>query len=491
MNRKHRVACLAGEICLLLLTVALLPLNLFVIRFPVWVLILACLLSVGGAVLYVWRFRPSLVTRILLPLVAVGLSCVMGLVACTIPYWNANNFRIWTTQSKGFDQEISYAQAEKDMKEVIRLLARVHPMYKDGITQDMTQRYETGLSHLREMSHITVNDLRREIQLLLQPMHDAHTTTYNQSPNDRYLKAVIKLRSEGYTPVSINGLGREAIREKAKAYDSYESEDWIQVDVGSLASLLFYQFEAPFTYVWENDRGEQITEQYTEADFVSLETYMALQKQEASTQEQEPSMPFVHYVIDEEKSLALLTLTSCINDAYYKNCLREMFTEVKEKQIRYVAVDVRGNGGGNSGVANEFIRYLPVDAYSDAPSDWRWNFLTFHIDAHMKNKPYTELTFTGQVFICTDRHSFSSAMLFPEMIQDNGLGKIIGESPANNANGYGDIAYFSLKESGLMIQISTKKWYRIRTEQPDDYITPDYPCNSEDVLETLYGIIAP
>ncbi len=75
------------------------------------------------------------------------------------------------------------------------------------------------------------------------------------------------------------------------------------------------------------------------------------------------------------------------------------------------------------------------------------------------------------------------------LIQDNHLGKVVGEPSANAVNGYGDITCFYLPNTGLFLQISTKKWYRIDDGNPNEYVMPDYPCESNDCFEKLYEII--
>ncbi|MCX4287574.1 MAG: S41 family peptidase [Clostridia bacterium] len=57
--------------------------------------------------------------------------------------------------------------------------------------------------------------------------------------------------------------------------------------------------------------------------------------------------------------------------------------------------------------------------------------------------------------------SFSAAKDFAMLIQDNRLGKVVGEPSANAVNGYGEVTYFYLPNTGLYVQISTKKWYGI------------------------------
>lgn len=125
-----------------------------------------------------------------------------------------------------------------------------------------------------------------------------------------------------------------------------------------------------FTY--KTLEGEQIDFTYYESDFLTYDEYLVYNDIENESSE---DTSFVRYETDKEHSLALLTLDSCKYNDEYISCLKNMFTEVKEKGIKNVCVDLRSNGGGNSLVANEFIKYLPVHSYKDISADWRWGFL--------------------------------------------------------------------------------------------------------------------
>jgi len=140
-------------------------------------------------------------------------------------------------------------------------------------------------------------------------------------------------------------------------------------------------------------------------------------------------------------------------------------------------------------VGNEFIKYLPVDSYYDGPYDWRWGFLEFHSNVKISNKQYKNLLFNGNVYILTDYDSFSAAKDFAMLIQDNRLGKVVGEPSANAVNGYGEVTYFYLPNTGLYVQISTKKWYRIDSTNTDEYVMPDYPCESKNCFDKLFEVI--
>ena len=116
--------------------------------------------------------------------------------------------------------------------------------------------------------------------------------------------------------------------------------------------------------------------------------------------------------------------------------------------------------------------------------------MTFDFDQGGKtqNKRNTELEFDGKVYVLTDKGTFSAAMVFTEMIVDNGLGKVIGESPAESCNSCGEITQFYFEDIGMWLSVSTDYSNRIDPSK-GDYIEPDYPCAGEDAIKTLYDIV--
>lgn len=461
-NRRsfNKAISLVMLCCAVALTFALIPVNIFCMNFPEWIMILLSALCCCGLVVYLAVFRTGTVAKIVLPLV-FGLSAVVCSAApYLIPYWNSFTFKDYNGTVLNYDEVITYEAAAEDMDALMNHLKKVHPMFADGLTEDVKTAYLQALERLETADIITVNDLRREVQSVLHLMHDAHTSTYNNYPNDRYLKAFPQKSEAGYSVISINGKSVRQIFEEAKPYVCYETEDWISIDLGSLASLAFYGYHAPFSFEW-TDGENVISEVYSEEDFVSWEEFVEIRNSydhDSMSSYYGDDMPqeFVSYEIDEERSLAVLTLTQCNYNQIYMDCVRAMFVEILQKDIQNVAVDLRGNGGGSSLVGNEFVKYLPVDHYIDGPYDWRWGFLDFHESGQTANARYKDLTFDGSVYILTDRESFSSAKDFAMLIQDNCLGKIVGEPSANAVNGYGEIAGFYLPNTGLFVQISTK-----------------------------------
>lgn len=471
---------------LAVLTLALIPINIFCINFPEWITILLSVLFCGGLVAYLLFFKTHLVTKIILLLVFVMIAVACSIFPFAFPYWNSYLFKDYNGVILNYDEIISYEAAEEDLVELKYYLNKTHPMFKNGLSEEVENAFTLSLNRLKKKDEITVNDLRREIQTILHIMGDAHTTTYNNYSNDTYLKVIPQKNFEGYSVTEINGKSLKKFFDDAKPFYCYETEDWLSIDYGSLATLDFLGYSEPFTYKWSNGINT-IEETYTINEFVSWDEFVEIRNEYFFPNEPKD---FVYYDIDEKNSLAVLTLTECKYNQTYIDCIKSMFTTIQQKNIKNVAVDLRGNDGGNSLVGNEFVKYLPIDSYWDGPYDWRWGFITLHGNNNkIENKRNKNLTFEGEVFILTDTSSFSAAKDFAMLIQDNNLGKVVGEPPANSVSGYGDITNFYLRNTGLFVQISTKKWYRIDCTKTEDYVMPDYPCDGKSSLNKLYEII--
>lgn len=484
------VLCLV--ILLTLAAVGLVPLNLLVVSFPEWVVLVTVLAAALSNVVYLMTFETHLAAKILLPLclvVSIGMSVLGSL--CN-PYWNSVNFRP-SEATSAYDRTLSSEEAREDLAYAMRCIKKCHPLFLDGTPDNVQKYYQASVTRLERNRSITVNDLRREIQSVLSVMGDAHTSVRGKWDDEVYVPSVARRKQEGWRLMGINRRTVDAIFEQNKKLYSYEAESWAQHqmtnDFFCLSGVDYLGLidQGLVIYTWEKEKGKQENESYTAEDFVTLEAYKEINEEYLTAQEE---TSFVSYVIDEEKSLALLTLRECRWNQEYTDCLHQMFAEVKAQGIRRVAVDLRGNGGGNSLVANEFLRYLPVKSYKEVTYRWRLGWFMLPNDKQTSvNEQYTDLTFNGHVYVLTDASSFSSAMMFAEYIKDNRLGTLIGEAPGNTPSGYGDIAIFQLPHSGLLLHVSTKQFFRADKECADVLVEPDIPCESAQALDVLYGQI--
>lgn len=494
MKKRYVVICMIVN----LLALGLIPMNLFLLAMPEWVSLIMDILAAGALVLFFLKAGGKIAAKIILSIFLIlTIASSLFLTYCN-PYWSSSNFR-GSSYTEPQDKELTYAQAKADIDYAMHYIEKDHPMFLEEVPAEIWQRYDKALAELQAAESIDVMLIQQKLQNILSGLGDGHTCCYPNTSyiEKHYLRDIQSRKDAGEALTAVNDMElADLLREKSDLY-CYEVESWgirqLKSDLSTLEGLRFLgiPIEEGILYTYEDSEGNRNTETYYEDDFVTYEEYVErnqLDNQvEASAEE-----AFVYYEIDTERSLAVLTLKECKYNDEYRQCLRDMFSEVKEQGIEHVAVDIRDNGGGNSLVANEFIRYLDVDSYRTETEKWRLGFLNLDLGSGVNtNSRYTEQTFQGDVYVLTSAGSFSSAMMFAEYIKDNQLGTVIGEAPGNTPSGYGDIANFRLPNSGLYVQVSTKEFFRADRETDDILVSPDIACEAEDALEYLYHAIEP
>ncbi len=129
------------------------------------------------------------------------------------------------------------------------------------------------------------------------------------------------------------------------------------VNMENLFYLDLCGVKAPYEIMWKNEDGDEESHSYNREDFITDAEYYDLQDEFLSSDNND----YVYYEIDEKKRLAVLTLKHCWISDHYRDVIRKMFTEIKKKNIENLAIDLRGNPGGDTYVVNELFKYLPVD----------------------------------------------------------------------------------------------------------------------------------
>ena len=480
-------------IVLNILAALMVPLDFFIVNVPAWLCVIFAALAVTADFFYCLR-ASRLGKKIALSVFTAFFQIIILFFALLWPYWNSRVFkRGGRPDSPAYDSYLSQKQALEDIDYVWHYLNKLHPAMlnkKGDEYKTAKEAYENQRAKIASSEKITMNEMARAVERTLSVLRDAHTAAYPRYTDSLYYKEVQHINDSGFGFHGINGLSYQELLTQKSDLFSYEKEAWALIDVANYSirtDMLDYMeidISDGITYILKADDGT-IKEQKAYADeFVTIEEYKKYNEGAASSEEK----PFVFYTIDDEHSLAILTLKSCKNNNEYKDCLQKMFEEVKAKEIRNLAVDLRKNGGGSSLVINNFFKYLNIDEYWETSYASRFGpFIIRHKIPVTKNSRVAEdLIFHGKVFVLTSESSFSSAMMFPQYVKDNGIGKIIGETPANDPNGYGDVVNFSLPNSKIFMQISFKKFLRINQNTTEKYVEPDYPCKAEDVFEELY-----
>lgn len=162
---------------------------------------------------------------------------------------------------------------------------------------------------------------------------------------------------------------------------------------------------------------------------------------------------------------ALLTLNSFIIDdkARFLAFTADAFTRLKAAGARVLIIDVRRNGGGDDVHWKEgILPYLATAPYRhtsayvkkviagrESAEEALGSVLRAAHDKWEQPDLANPLRFTGQVYVLTGRMSYSSTILFANVMQDFGFGKLVGEPGSARTRQSGGVQYRTLPHTGL------------------------------------------
>ncbi len=507
MNKFKRILRVLGMIVLHFLPLGLIPLDLYVMNIEeklaifltiLWIVLLnAIFVFVKAKARKVEGTdkpkKSKKVGRILFCCLDVFIVFVMFVATECLFYWNSEAYRNTEWNSDSGNMVLTQEQALTDYDFALKYLMKIHPLTIDGLPQDMSAQAEWVRAEIESRDSIYGWELARMLESIFALLGDGHTHIDESYVDPHYMKHIYEHKTVGDTLVGINGITFEDMLQENSALVSYEREEYgirlIKNRVSTLEGLRYLGIDVSgeITYNYQSVNGDSVDVTVTADDFLVMEDY--LDYEEAATgenlHEDSDDYDFVSYEIDNDLSFAILTLDNCTYNAHYRETLSEMFEEIYSGNIQNVAVDLRYNSGGSSLVANEFIHYLDIPEYRSWAQEVR--FGPFYIESKSSTDKNKRLGhgFDGNVYVITSIYSYSSAMDFAMLIQDNGLGLVLGEACGNMPASYGDVVCFQLPESKLYMQISKKKWHRVDESKEDLPIIPDIECDPDDAIDVL------
>jgi len=111
-------------------------------------------------------------------------------------------------------------------------------------------------------------------------------------------------------------------------------------------------------------------------------------------------------------------------------------------------------------------------------------------------QPRAGRRFTGRVWLLIDRHSYSNTVTVAALVQDYGLGKVLGEETSDLATTFGAMETFKLPRTSIVVGypkaliVRPNGDRRTRGVTPDIAIqTPIIPTRDDQVLKTALSIV--
>jgi C-terminal processing protease CtpA/Prc len=281
---------------------------------------------------------------------------------------------------------------------------------------------------------------------------------------------------DGYTVNMIGGVSVSQLYERFQRMFSYELDAWARHTFASRINRSDY---LAFVGINIGQEVEILLERQNDGSTI---------KKAFMLQENEMAIPvvketFYDYAVDRDSGIGIFTLRQCIFDETYKSALKDFFTSVRDEGVHSIIVDLRGNPGGNSLVANEFIRYLSVESYQTVTSIVRLGPINWKNRTGQQKNQQAEFVFSGNVYVLTSTDSFSAAMDFATLLSDNGLCMVVGEIPGNMPSSYGDILYFQTPNALLVFTVSYKYFIRPDESKSDLPLIPDVQVPANEALE--------
>ena len=177
--------------------------------------------------------------------------------------------------------------------------------------------------------------------------------------------------------------------------------------------------------------------------------------------------------------------------------IKEAFTQIRDKQAAGVIIDIRKNGGGDSGLGDLLISYISDKPYrgsagvkmrisshskanavlrgaADPFADWE-NGKLYEYDVRKLSKPgKNKLRYKGKVAVLIGTGTFNSANMLTNAIKDYQLATLIGEPTAEPGNDFGEIFPFMLPNTYINATTAIKMFMRANGDTGDfSGIKPD------------------
>ena len=302
----------------------------------------------------------------------------------------------------------------------------------------------------------------------------------------------------GAKVLSINNISSDSLINSMMPYASGEKPNFKLSRIDNLFTALFHMLHYADEYKVEyKPEGSKkvLTHIYPAAPWEDI------QKRCPSTRSGKKYERY-SYSVDSLNNIAVMDFREFRDIPGMKVFADSMFSELKNKRIGNLIIDIRNNGGGNSGVGDVLLRYLSPEPFIQMEkvlvkvtpltsklmgADALQPSLTFNeIDSTQFIKPNTvvEGHYTGNVYLLISNRTFSSAASFAWAFKECGMGKVIGEETGGMNVHYGDILSYDLPISGLSASMPFKRFWQLNADENDVHGTlPDVAVPTAEALD--------
>lgn len=165
-----------------------------------------------------------------------------------------------------------------------------------------------------------------------------------------------------------------------------------------------------------------------------------------------------------DKSTALLTINTFYWGAKYKDVIEFLhgaFARINSNDIQHLIIDIRENGGGDDGIWIDGILPYIADKTWSTGGRWKKKVLVGRAregetvgdvvegENSLREVAADVTKFKGEVSVLISEFTYSSSILFANVIQDHQFGQLVGEATGGKSGQTGGLKMATLTHSKL------------------------------------------
>ena len=475
-----------------------------------------------------------------------------------------------STQIEKSKSYINGNEFQKDFLLFIDMIKNTHPLFSDNIQHPFNVDSISRLGYKKCSTFKNQDQFSNYVQSVISKLHDGHSSVIRNSISNQiypfsyyadnrkyYLKITDKDHADflGKEITAINGIPLTKELDSFRNDFSYENEIRYQYLLGNNICFLSYWKGKPFfrpdsTLTITFADNTNVSLRPTERNKISLDDIRFHTQANGISIRKKSKDPFL-YSIDDRNNICYLQFNECLdqitlrekyanqgikltpiqeqmisNIPRFDTFLKDMFSDIKTKNIKTLVIDVRDNGGGDSKLCDELLSWLkPINQIKSGSTFIRISafakqqypylvslqdqFKKINLDIFSPSLLYQARTgkplrligsdgvylkkadsltntsenniFRENIIFIQNEQTFSSAGMLITGAVDNNIGLVIGTNNSFSPNSCGDILYWKLPNTNISGTITYKLFSRPDVNKINDntiklyqYIRPSW-----------------
>lgn len=385
---------------------------------------------------------------------------------------------------------LTQEQMKEDLDELIAKIKELHPNLENGFTTEQQAVIDKAYEDIKEdmtgekftfiLSRVTsiMNDSNTYVNMYLS-QESKSIELYAIWLNDGlYVKETVGELQKGDKIVAIGGKSTDEVLDMLAKTTSADNMNWVKSNY--INNLMLESFLEEFGLVENNGvkielerNGEKKEVILPIVKLVESEAYKLISETNKKAYEDE----YITYNIDETNNIGLLKINQFAEDSKFKKTIKAFFTEIKEKNIENIAIDLKENIGGSDKMLIELMKYFDIEEYkyftkynNETRDEEREDYIVEN------KKVKEELLFKGNLYVLTSIKTFATGNFLATVVTDNGLGTVIGEPTGASPSPYANITkIYKLPKSKYQYSVSDTKFIRPSGVEDDQVsLIPEY-----------------